>query len=73
MRTRKPILVWSAKDHDRSNVLVLDNTFNSFSLMDKLFAYTGKQSKRLSITQHKYFYAPSEEYKQHLVRYKRTK
>lgn len=73
MKPKKPTLVWSSEDHDRSSILVLDNTLTSFSLMDKLFAYTGKQSTRLTITQHKYFYAPSEEYKSFVVRFKRIK
>jgi len=66
-------LVWSAEDHDRSSILVLDNTNTYSNLMDRIFVHTGKQSKRLTITKHKYFYAPSEEYKQHVVRFKRTK
>jgi len=66
-------LVWSADDHDRSSILVLDNTNHVSNLMDKIFVHTGKQSKRLTITQHKYFYAPSEEYKKHVIRFKRTK
>jgi hypothetical protein len=70
---RKAKLEWCSRDHSRDNILVLDNTATASLLMDKLFAYTGAQSKRLVITKHKYFYAPSEEYKQHIVRFKRTK
>jgi len=70
---RKAKLEWCSRDHSRDNILVLDNTANAFTLLDKVFVYTGAQSKRLVITKHKYFYAPSEEYKQHIVRFKRTK
>lgn len=73
MRKRNATLVWSADHHDRSSILVLDNTNNVSNLMDRIFVHTGKQSKRLTITQHKYFYAPSEEYKKHVIRFKRTK
>ena len=66
-------LVWSAEDHDRSSILVLDNTATYSNLMDKLYVYTGRQSKRLTISKDRYFYAPSEEYKRYIVRFKRTK
>lgn len=70
---RNATLVWSADDHDRSSILVLDNTTTYSSLMDRIFVHTGKQSNRLTITKHKYFYAPSEEYKSFVIRFKRTK
>jgi hypothetical protein len=70
---RKATLVWSSDNHDRTGILVLDNTTAYSSLMDRIFVYTGRQSKRLTITEHKYFYAPSEEYNKHVVRFKRTK
>jgi hypothetical protein len=70
---RNATLVWSSEDHDRGNILTLDNTTTYSSLMDRIFVHTGKQSKRLTITKHKYFYAPSEEYKKYVVRFKRTK
>lgn len=64
-------LIWSAMDHDRSNILVLDHTDNATRFFHRVFARI--DSKRLVITRQKYFYAPSEEYKQHLLRFKRTK
>jgi hypothetical protein len=70
---RKATLVWCANDHDRSSILVLDNTTTYSSLMDRIFVHTGKQSKRLTITKDRYFYAPSEEYKQYVIRFKRAK
>lgn len=73
MRKRLAKMEWCSRDHSRDNILVLDNTANAFTLLDKVFVYTGAQSKRLTISKHKYFYAPSEEYKQHVVRFKRTK
>ncbi len=66
-------LVWSSEDHDRGSILVLDNTFSTSSLIDKIFCHTSGHSKRLTISKHKYFYAPSEEYKSYAVRYKRTR
>jgi hypothetical protein len=73
MRKKLTKLEWRSKDHDRSNILTLDNTANSFTLLDKVFMYTGHQSERLTISKHKYFYAPSEEYKSFVIRFKRTK
>jgi hypothetical protein len=69
----KSTLVWSSENHDRTGILVLDNTTSYSSLMDRIFVHTGKQSKRLTITEHKYFYAPSEQYKKHIIRFKKTK
>lgn len=68
---RNATLVWSAMDHDRSNILVLDNTDNATRFFHRVFGRV--DSKRLTITRSKYFYAPSEEYKQHIIRFKRTK
>ena len=73
MRIRNTRLEWCSKDHSRDNILVLDNTANAFHLMDRIFAHAGGQSKRLTISKHKYFYAPSDEYTQFVVRFKRTK
>jgi hypothetical protein len=64
-------LVWSAMDHDRSNILVLDHTDNATRFFHRVFG--GVDSKRLTITRNKYFYAPSEEYKKHLIRFKGIK
>lgn len=67
----KPTLVWSSMDHDRSNVLVLDNTDHATRFFHKVFAKV--ESKRLTISRNKYFYAPSDEYKNYVIRYKRMK
>lgn len=67
----KATLVWCSMDHDRSNVLVLDHTDNATRFFHKIFA--DSQSKRLTISKNKYFYAPSDEYKSHIVRYKKVK
>jgi lipid II:glycine glycyltransferase (peptidoglycan interpeptide bridge formation enzyme) len=55
-------------DHERSNILVLDNTNAATTLFHKIFSETEKN--RLTITKNKYFYAPSEEYKSHVIRIK---
>ena len=68
---RKATLVWSAMDHDRSSILVLDHTDSATKFFHKVFA--GSQSKRLTISRNKYFYAPSDEYRQHILRFKRAK
>ena len=73
MRIKSTRLEWCSRDHSRDNILVLDNNAISFCLIDRIFAHTGRKSNRLTITKHKYFYAPSEEYKQFVVRFKRTK
>jgi hypothetical protein len=67
----KGTLIWSAMDHDRSSILVLDHTDHATRFFHRVFART--DSKRLTITKHKYFYAPSDEYRQYLLRFKRTK
>jgi hypothetical protein len=67
----KPTLVWSSMDHDRSNVLVLDNTDHATRFFHRVFA--NSQSKRLTISKNKYFYAPSDEYKSYIVRHKKIK
>ena len=64
-------LVWSSMDHDRTNILVLDNTDNATRFFHKVFAKV--EAKRLVITRNKYFYAPSDEYRNYIIRYKRTK
>jgi hypothetical protein len=49
-------------DHERSNILVLDNTNAATRFFHKAFSEIEKN--RLVITKGKYFYAPSNEYKQ---------
>lgn len=67
----KGTLVWSAMDHDRSTILVLDHTDAATRFFHKVFSRI--DAKRLTITRNKYFYAPSEEYRNFVVRFKRTK
>jgi len=64
----KATMIWSSMDHERSNILVLDNTNAATRLFHKIFSETEKN--RLTITKNKYFYAPSEEYKNHVIRIK---
>lgn len=72
-KRRNATLVWSSENHMFNSEYVLDNTGTCNNLIDKVFAFTGERSKRLTITKHKYFYAPSEEYKNFVIRFKRTK
>ena len=64
----KASLIWSSMDYERSNILVLDHTDHATRLFHKIFSESEK--KRLVITKNKYFYAPSEEYKSHVIRIK---
>jgi hypothetical protein len=58
-------------DHERTNILVLDNTSSATRFFHKAFA--DSQSKRLTISNNRYFYAPSEEYKSFAIRFKGIK
>lgn len=65
---RNATMIWSSMDHERSNILTLDNTDAATKLFHKIFSESEK--KRLVITRNKYFYAPSEEYKNYVTRIK---
>lgn len=60
-----PTLMYSSKDYTRTEILVyspmaqIDQVVNTF--VDKLFLRAA--SRRLSITNNRYFYAPSDDYK----------
>ena len=64
-------LVWRARNHDRSGILVLDNTSSATRFFHKAFSAT--ESKRLVVTQNKYYYAASDEYKNFVIRFKGIK
>jgi hypothetical protein len=64
-------LIWSSMDHDRSNILTLDNTNSATRFFHKAFA--DSQSKRLTINNNRYFYAPSDEYRSFAIRFKGIK
>jgi len=68
---RNATMIWSSMDHERSNILTLDNTDAATKLFHKIFSESEKN--RLVITRNKYFYAPSEEYKKHVTRIKNIK
>jgi hypothetical protein len=68
---RNATMIWSSMDHERSNILVLDHTDSATRLFHKIFSETEKN--RLVITKNKYFYAPSNEYKQFVTRIKNVK
>lgn len=68
---RNATLIWSSMDHERSNILVLDHTDHATRLFHKIFSESEK--KRLVITKNKYFYAPSNEYKEFVTRIKNIK
>lgn len=65
----KGTLVWSSRDWTRDEILSSsDNVSNPANkLMNSIFNY---RSDRLVITRNKYFYNPSDEYKERLVRYR---
>jgi hypothetical protein len=67
----KASLIWSSMDHERSNILVLDNTNAATQFFHRAFSQIEKN--RLVITKGKYFYAPSNEYKQFVTRIKNIK
>jgi len=64
-------LIWSSMDHDRSNILVLDNTNAATRFFHKAFSKI--ESQRLVVTENKYFYAPSDDYKSFAIRFKGIK
>jgi hypothetical protein len=64
-------LIWSSMDHDRSSILTLDHTDSATRFFHK--AFSRSESKRLTITKNKYYYAPSDEYKKFVVRFKGVK
>ena len=64
-------LIWSSMDHDRTNILTLDHTDSATTLFHKIFSESEK--KRLVITENKYFYGPSDEYRNHIIRFKGIK
>lgn len=65
-------LEWSSMDHDRSGILVLDNTDSATRFFHKVFAKV-EDPNRLVITKDRYFYAPSEDYKNTVLRFKGLK
>jgi hypothetical protein len=67
----KASLIWSSMDHERNSILVLDHTDAATQFFHKAFSQMEKN--RLVITKNKYFYAPSEEYKSHVIRIKNIK
>ena len=64
-------LIWSSMDHERTNILVLDHTDSATRFFHQ--AFSRSESKRLTITKNKYYYAPSEEYRNFVVRFKGVK
>lgn len=64
-------LVYSSKHFPKSRTLtVWESTDDSFTkLMRGIFAHNGLNN-RLKIEKNKYFYQPTNEYKQYVVRFK---
>jgi len=69
---RNATLVYSSRQHTRNHINSYsdDITCNVGKLMDSVFR---RRSSRLTITGNKYFYAPSEEYKQYVIRFRKIK
>jgi|APGre2960657505_1045072.scaffolds.fasta_scaffold27560_3 hypothetical protein len=65
-------LVYSSIGRDRSSILSLTNDFKSINkLMNCIFHL--KSSERVIISNNRYYYAPSDEYKKYIIRFKGIK
>jgi hypothetical protein len=65
-------LFWNSKDHSREHILVLENktSVNSDRIIDRIFRR--EKTDRLNVTNRRYFYNPSEEYKQYVLKFKKN-
>ena len=64
-------LFWNSKDYSREHILVLENktSVNSDRMIDRIFRR--EKTNRLVINNRRYFYNPSEEYKQYVLKFKK--
>jgi len=62
-------LVYSTRRYPKSNTLSVWEPDSATKLISRIFAEKFS-SKRLIVSRNKYFYQPSEDYKQYLVRFK---
>ena len=67
----KPTLFWNSKDHSRENIQSHTNETSPSSnrMIDDIIP-KGK-TKRVIVSNHKYFYDPSDEYKEYVLKFKR--
>jgi hypothetical protein len=65
-------LFWNSKDYSREHILVLENktNVNSNKIIDRIFRR--EKTDRLIVSDRRYFYNPSEEYKQYVLKFKRN-
>jgi hypothetical protein len=64
-------LFWNSKDHSREHILTLENktSVNSDRMIDRIFRR--EKTDRLIVSDRSYFYNPSEEYKQYVLKFKK--
>lgn len=65
-------LFWNSKDHSREHILVYCNetNVNSNKIIDRIFRR--EKTDRLNVNGRKYFYNPSDEYKQYVLKFKKN-
>lgn len=65
---RNATLVWSSKQHSRNHILVWDNSsyYNASKLINDIF-HVGRTC-RLTIKNGRYFYQPTDDYKNYVTR-----
>lgn len=63
-------LVWSSKDYSRAHIQVSELNENVNKLMNSIFTYSKEKSERIFVSNNRYYYASSPEYKAFVVRFK---
>jgi hypothetical protein len=64
-------LLWNSKDYSREHILIHCNetSKNANRIIDSIFRT--KRTERLIVTKNRYFYNPSDEYKEYVRKWKR--
>ena len=63
-------LVWSSKDYSRAHIQVSETNDNVNKLMNSIFTYSREKSERIFVSNNRYYYAQSPEYKSFVFRFK---
>lgn len=63
-------LIWSSKDYSRDHIMVSETNNNVNKLMNSIFTYSKHKSERIFVSNNRYYYAPSPEYKEFVFRFK---
>tara|TARA_R110000868_G_scaffold14285_8_gene66401 strand:+ start:15401 stop:15613 length:213 start_codon:yes stop_codon:yes gene_type:complete len=66
-------LVYSSKNYSRHHIQVSELNENVNKLMNSIFTYSREKSERVFVSNNRYYYAPSPEYKAFVVRFKGIK